>query len=234
VSEMVVIGGTSGVGRALAARYADRGAAVVVAGRDAGRAEQVAAELAAGGGRVRGIAADLRRPERLGAALAGVGEVHALVLAGMERDLNTVADYDVARAVELATVKVVGYTAAVHALLPRLTATASVLLFGGVAKDVPYPGSTTVSAVNGAVVGMVRTLSVELAPVRVNAIHPGLVADTPHWAGNAAVLERGRRAVLTGRLPTTRDVVDACALLLDNAAANGIDLPLHGGLAGGR
>jgi NAD(P)-dependent dehydrogenase (short-subunit alcohol dehydrogenase family) len=61
----------------------------------------------------------------------------------------------------------------IHALLPRLTPDASVVLFGGQARERPYPGSTTVTAVNGAVTTMVRTLTLEIAPIRVNAIHPG-------------------------------------------------------------
>ena len=62
----------------------------------------------------------------------------------------------------------------------------SVVLFGGRAKDRPYPGSTTVSTVNGGVSGMVRSLTVQLAPRRVNAIHPGIVGDSPYWSGKAA------------------------------------------------
>ena len=57
------------------------------------------------------------------------------------------------------------------------------MLFGGQAKERPYPGSTTVSTVNGGVVGLVHTLAVELAPIRVNAIHPGIVGDSPYWTG---------------------------------------------------
>ena len=47
----------------------------------------------------------------------------------------------------------------------------------------PYPGSTTVSTINGGVVGMVHTLAAELAPIRVNAMHPGIVGDSPFWSG---------------------------------------------------
>ena len=71
---------------------------------------------------------------------------------------------------------------------PRMHDDTSVLLFGGLAKEKPYPGSTTVTSVNGAVTTMVRTLAIELAPVRVNAIHPGIVGDSPTWA------EQGRGA----------------------------------------
>ena len=59
------------------------------------------------------------------------------------------------------------------------------MLFGGLAKERPYPGSTTVTTVNGAVSAMVRTLALELAPVRVNAIHPGVVGDSPAWERQA-------------------------------------------------
>src|SRR5205823_14287332 len=116
-------------------------------------------------------------------ALGGVGPVRRLVLAAIERDENSVREYDVARALRLTTLKLVGYTEVVHALADRLTGDASILLFGGQALRRPYPGSTTVTTVNGGVTGVVHTLAVELAPVRVNAIHPGIVGDTPAWEG---------------------------------------------------
>ena len=106
------------------------------------------------------------------------------------RDQNTVADYDVDQAIRLVTLKLVGYTEVVHQLAGRLSPDASILLFGGLAKDRPYPGSTTVSTVNGAVSTLIRTLAIELAPVRVNAIHPGIVADTPFWSGKEEALAR--------------------------------------------
>ena len=49
----------------------------------------------------------------------------------------------------------------------------AIVIFGGRAKDRPYPGSTTISTVNGGVVGMVNAMAVELAPIRVNGLHPG-------------------------------------------------------------
>ena len=60
------------------------------------------------------------------------------------------------------TLKLVGYTAAINALLPHLTEDASIVLFGGLAKERPYPGSTTVTSINGAVSTMVHTLALEL------------------------------------------------------------------------
>jgi NAD(P)-dependent dehydrogenase (short-subunit alcohol dehydrogenase family) len=101
------------------------------------------------------------------------------VLAAIERDQNSVRNYDTGRAIKLLTLKVVGYTAVVHALASRFSTTASIVVLGGMARDWPYPGSTTITMANGAVTSMVRTLAVELAPVRVNAIHPGAVGDSP-------------------------------------------------------
>ncbi|MFE6488445.1 SDR family oxidoreductase [Streptomyces sp. NPDC057757] len=231
--QVLVVGGTSGIGRELAAACARRGASVVIAGRDGMRAETVAAELntEADTAHVRGIAVDLSKPEVLREALSGIDQVDSIVLTGIQRDTNTIAGYDISRATELAIVKVVGYTAAVHALQSRISPDGSVLLFGGLAKDVPYPGSTTVSTVNAAMTGLVATLSRELAPVRVNAIHPGMVGDSPYWAGNERVVEAARTRILTGVVPTMRDIVEGCLFLLENPAANGVNLDLNGGYA---
>ncbi len=103
-------------------------------------------------------------------------------------------------------------------------------MFGGLAKDRPYPGSTTVSTVNGGVTGW-STLATELAPVRVNAIHPGIVGDSPYWSGKpAAVLEGVRSRTPTGRLVTMADIVDAVVFLLENPSVNAANLPVDGGL----
>jgi NAD(P)-dependent dehydrogenase (short-subunit alcohol dehydrogenase family) len=223
---VVVVGGTAGIGLEVARAYAERGHEVVVSGRDGARADTVASGL---GGRAGGIALDLSEPRALARQLAGVGAVDRLVLAAISRDVNTVRDYDVERALELVTLKLVGYTEVVHALRDRLHDEASILLFGGMAKDRPYSGSTTVTAVNGAVTAMVRTFAVELAPIRVNAIHPGIVGDSPFWTGKDTALEETLARTPSGRLPTMADVVDASVFLLENRSVNGVNLNVDGG-----
>jgi NAD(P)-dependent dehydrogenase (short-subunit alcohol dehydrogenase family) len=233
MQSVLIIGATQGTGRELAAEYARRGADVVITGRSEERAAEVADVLSQGApGSVKGLALDLTRTADIAERLASIEHVDRLAVVGMVRDRNTVAAYNVATAGDLAITKIVGCTAVVSALAPRLSQDASILLFGGAAKDYPYPGSTTVSAVNGAVTGLVRTMSVELAPVRVNAIHPGVIEDSPFWAGSPVagqLLEGFRKASLNGRLGTMSDIVDACVFLLENGMANGIDLPMHGG-----
>ncbi len=227
---VVVIGGTSGLGREVASHYVRQGRQVVISGRDAGRATAVAAEL---GGRASGIGVDLAEPESIDAALTGIDgveHVDHLVIAAIERDENTARDYDIARAIRLATLKLVGYTEVVHVLCKLMGNESSIVLFGGLAKDRPYPGSTTVSTVNGGIVTLVHTLALELAPIRVNAIHPAIVGDSPYWRGKPpAVLEGFRSRTPIGRLVSMEDVVGAVVFLLENRAMCGVNLTVDGG-----
>ena len=124
----VILGGTSGIGRELASQLAADGMTVVISGRDAERAAAVAAEI---GPNVSGFGVDLAQPETLREALAGITSVDHLVVAAIERDANSVKDYDIARATRLVVLKLVGYTEAIHVLMDRFTPEASIVLFGG-------------------------------------------------------------------------------------------------------
>ena len=224
----VVIGGTAGIGLEVARARLARGDDVVLTGRDPGRTGEVAASL---GPRATAAAFDLSEPDthrRLRSQ--DVGQVDRLVISAIERDANSVADYAIDRATRLAVLKLVGYTEVVHALLSRMTDDSSIVLFGGLAKDRPYPGSVTVSTVNGGVVGLVNALALELAPIRVNAIHPGIVGDSPFWAGKPPeVLEGYRSRTPTGRLATMADIVGAVDFLLENRGVNAANLNVDGG-----
>jgi len=224
---IVVVGGTRGLGREVAQFYAGQGRHVVVTGRDQQSAEACAAEL---GGATTGLGFDLSAPHTIAERLADVGPVQHLVLAALNRDQNSVRDYDVDAALELVTLKLVGFTEVIHALLPRLTDDASILIFGGLARDRPYPGSTTVTTVNGGVDGLLRALVIELAPLRVNVLHPAIIGDSPQWRNMPP--ERLKALVdrtPIGRLATMAEVVDASRFLLENGAMNGVSLALDGG-----
>ena len=223
---VVVIGGTQGLGRDLARHYTEAGRQVVVTGRDAERAAAAAREL---GDNVGSAAFDLSQPETIASGLAGIGTVDRLALAALDRDLNSVADYDVVKAIRLVTLKLVGYTETVHALLGRLTPDASIVIYGGLAKLRPYPGSTTITTINHGVDGLVRSMAAELPPIRVNALHPGIVADSPFWAPKTEALEATRAKTPTGRLVEMRDVTDAAVFLLENPSMHGTELRIDGG-----
>jgi NAD(P)-dependent dehydrogenase (short-subunit alcohol dehydrogenase family) len=223
---VVVVGATRAIGLEIARHYADAGDEVILTGREPANVEAAVAEV---GGRTTGLTFDLADPTSIGPALAALGPVRRLVLAAIDRDANTVESYDIARAIRLVTLKLVGYTEVVHALRQRLTGDASLVLFGGMAKERPYVGSTTVSTVNGGIVGLTRTLVEELKPLRANSIHPGIVSDSPFWAEKPAAVENYRSQTPTGRLATMADMVGATVFLLENEAVNGVDLIVDGG-----
>jgi NAD(P)-dependent dehydrogenase (short-subunit alcohol dehydrogenase family) len=227
MTALLVVSGTAGIGLDIARRYAGEGWSVILAGRDGAHAKSVAGEL---GGDTRGIALDLSEPEQVTDAVADIEAVDHIVLSAISRDRNNIADYDIAAARYLAIMKLVGYTAVVSALRDRQTQDGSVVVFGGRAKDRPYPGSTTVSTVNGGVSGMVKTLAWELAPIRVNAIHPGITGDSPYWDGKpAAVLEGHRSKTITQKLATMDEIVAGTRFLLENESVDGIDLVVDNG-----
>jgi len=218
---VVVVGGTRAIGLEMVKHYAAQGREVVLTGE---HQENVDAAVAEVGGSVRGIAFDLARPHRIKEFLADIGPVSRLALVAIDRDQNSVAEYHLDRAIRLVTLKLVGYTAVISALRERFTPNASVVLFGGMAKERPYPGSTTVTTVNGGVVGLTRTLVEELRPVRVNSIHPGVVGNSPYWAEKPAAVAKYTSESPLGRLAQMDEIVGAAVFLLENTAVNGVDL----------
>lgn len=225
-THVVVIGGTSGLGRHFAQSCAERGSEVVITGRTEDRTKGVANEI---GGRTRGLALDLTDPERIVAGLADVQRVDRLVLAALDRDYNTVREYRPADATRLLTVKLTGYTAVLHALAPRMTDDSAAVLLGGLASHRPYPGSTTVTTANGGISALIRTLAVELSPIRVNALHPSIVSDTPFWSDKPGAREAAETRALTKRPVTMQDCTEAITFLLENRSINGVNLNIDGG-----
>jgi NAD(P)-dependent dehydrogenase (short-subunit alcohol dehydrogenase family) len=221
----VIVGGSGGLGRAIAQRFADRGDHVVITSRTRSRADTVAAEI---GGSTRGLAIDLARPETIANDLADVTDVDHLVITAIEQGANSLKSFDTALAIRALTVKLVGYTEVVRVLHPRFRPAASVVLFGGLAKERPYPGSTIVTAFNGGVSSLVKTLAIEIAPHRVNALHPGIVGDSPRWRGVAQHPHAARTPI--GRLVTMDEVADATEFLLRNSGVNAHNLVVDGGL----
>lgn len=220
----VVLGGTKGLGKEIVKALASKGSTVYLSGRTEDSANAAAREIRMG---TIPLVVDLAQPETIADALSSVPSVDDLVIGAIERDSNTMENYDIAAAIRLVTLKLVGYTESIHALRDRLSENASIVLFGGLALERPYPGSTTVSTVNGGVVGIVHSLACELAPVRVNAIHPGIIGDTPFWENkdNSHIINR----TPLGRLVTTAEIVDSVEFLLGNTGINGVNLAMDGG-----
>lgn len=224
---VVIVGGTSVFGKGVAAHYAAQGRQVYITSRDLDRASEAAAEV---GGATTGLALDLTHPHDIAAALADIGAVDRLVLVPIHRDNNHVKEYDIDAALMLVTLKLVGYTEVIHQLCGRMSSDGSIVMYGGLAKDRPYPRSTTITTVNGGVTTMVHTLAVELAPVRVNAIHPGIVGNSPYWSNRPeGTLDPTIARTPLGRLVTVDEVVNATIFLLENSGVTGVNLRVDGG-----
>ncbi|HEY5319183.1 MAG TPA: SDR family oxidoreductase [Solirubrobacteraceae bacterium] len=225
MTQSVIVGGSAGIGLVIAQRLAARGDEVLITSRDAASADAVAREIGPG---ARGMALQLGSPETIADALADVTQVDNLVITAIEQAVNSVRDFDIAQAVRSVTVKLVGYTEVVRVLHSRFSPDASVVLFGGVAKDRPYPGSTMVTTFNGGVSGLIRTLAIEIAPHRVNAVHPGVVGDSPKWRDVPDHPHIPRTPI--GRLVTMDEVAEATEFLLGNAGVNAHNLHVDGGV----
>ena len=224
---VVVVGGTCDLGKHLAIHYARKGHPVVVTSRDLDRAQATASEV---GGNCVGVSLDLFHPHDIASALAGVDDVLHLALVALYRDGNKVREYNIDEALKLVTLKLVGYTEVVHVLAPKMVQDGSIVLFGGLARDQPYPGSTTITTVNGGVSSMINSLALELSPIRVNAIHPGQVSDTPNWANQPKeVLDNLKSRTALGRLVTIEDVIHATVFLFENRGVTGLNLRVDGG-----
>ncbi len=229
---IVVVGGTSGLGFSIAKAADALGAKVAIAGRGRERAAEIARSISP---RVAGLDIDLEDSSSIDQALAGGEAIDHLVLTPIYGGAHSIKEFKAEEAARAARIKIVAFAEVVSKALPRLKPTSSIVLFGGAAKARPYPGGTMVTIVNGAIVGMARTLAVELAPIRVNGISPGLVEDSPRWRkrvqeGAGPAVEAIRSRTPTRRLPTTEDIVHDVFFLMDNRAANGIDLELDGGI----
>ena len=174
---VVVVGGTSGIGRAVAKQSAAAGARVTVASRNRKRVDDTVALL---GAPAQGQVVDLTDAESVRTFFAQAGEIDHLVLPGNEVHVGPFLKLPIADAQASMGSKFWGQYAAIRAA--QMAPTGSVVLFSGVASRKPGAGAPALTAINAAVEALGKALAVELAPVRVNVIAPGLV-DTELWAG---------------------------------------------------
>ena len=229
---VVVVGGTSGIGLPLARAAHALGCKLTIAGRGAERASEIAKSIGPG---VTGCHVDLEDAASIRAGLADGPAIDHLVLVPIYSLATSVKDFDIEGANKVLQTKIIGYIETVHTVLPRLKPTSSIVLFGGLAKAKPYPTSTMITVANAGLVGAMKSMVVELAPIRVNSVSPGLVADSPKWA---AIVKAGTNPVINATiartpsryLATMSDVIHAVFFLLDNRATNGVDLELDGGI----
>jgi len=228
---VVVLGGTSGIGLATAQAAAEQGAELTVVSRNQSSVDRALAQLPAG---TVGLAADLSDPARIADLFGGLGEFdHLVFTAGEPLTMTTVDQLDVDQAVRFFGVRYFGALAAVRAAVPHLRADGSITLTTGVAKDRPGPGWALPASICGAIDALTRALAVELAPIRVNAVSPGVVRS-PLWASLAeedreALYANTAASLPVGRVGEVADIARAYLFCLTQPFATGSVFTIDGG-----
>jgi NAD(P)-dependent dehydrogenase (short-subunit alcohol dehydrogenase family) len=228
---VVIIGGSSGMGLATARAAAMEGAAVTIASRDHRRLDAALAGLP---GNCEGAVADTRSEADLAALFARVGQLdHLVYTAAAAPTPRPLTDLSLDEAKQSFEVSFWGVIAAVRHAAPRIGPGGSITLTSGTIGVRPTPGSALAASGAGALEGLTRGLAVELAPVRVNAVRPG-VTRTPMWDG----IPEPRRAELFTTLASrtlTKTIGEAAELaatylyLMENHFVTGTVLTVDGG-----
>jgi NAD(P)-dependent dehydrogenase (short-subunit alcohol dehydrogenase family) len=225
---VVIVGASAGIGEATAAAFAAAGADVVITGRSKDRLDAAAARL---GHPVTVAPLDATDSGAVTGFFAALGPVDHLVLAASPGAVGSgpFDQIDVAALRQAFDGKFFAYVTVLKAAQVR----DSVTLITAVSARAAYPGSAGLAAVNGALEAMVPTLAVELAPLRVNAVSPGII-DTQWWDGlpgpqRAAFFQSAADITPVRRVGAPGDVASAVLYLAGAGFVTGAVLECTGG-----
>ncbi|MGK9148124.1 SDR family oxidoreductase [Plantibacter flavus] len=227
---VVLIGGGSGIGLAVARRSIALGAAVVLGGRTPERLSAAAAEL---GERATWAVVDTGDEASVAAFFDGVPVVDGIFTTAADYTVGSMRDLDPVAAASPFESKFWGQYRVVRAALDRLSADASIVLMSGAASVRPPAAAPAYVAANAAIEGLARGLAVELAPVRVNAVSPGTI-DGNLWANRdeasrTAAFAQFTADTLLHRPGTEDEIAGAVVHLLTNGYTTGSTLYVDGG-----
>ncbi|SFO30408.1 NAD(P)-dependent dehydrogenase, short-chain alcohol dehydrogenase family [Mesorhizobium sp. NFR06] len=232
IEHCVIIGGSSGIGLATAKRLVSPAMKVTITGRDE---EKLKGAWKALGGAVGKAAFDASRPDEVRRFFDGLGPFDHLVLAASGgKGLGPFATLDLADIGSGVDEKIRPQLACLQAALPILNKTGSVTFISAVSAQLAAPGVAGIGAINGMLLTVAPILAVELKPLRVNVVAPGVI-DTPWWDFLAddqrqAVFAEYAGKTPVGRIGRAEDVADAIAFLVSNGFMTGQVLTCDGGL----
>jgi NAD(P)-dependent dehydrogenase (short-subunit alcohol dehydrogenase family) len=231
---VVIIGGGSGMGLAVARKVLAAGAEVVIAGRSQERLN--AARTSLGEDRVEVASVDISERSQVAALFARLPPFDHLVVTAADLPYGPVMELtetDLMRAVRS---KLLGPVFAVQASAGRIKPGGSITFTSGIAARRPMRGGSAAASINSGLEGLVRALAIELAPLRVNAVSPGWT-DTPIWDGMSGMTPERKKeafAAMAARLPSGRvgraeDIAEAIVFLMKSEFSTGTVLDVDGG-----
>jgi NAD(P)-dependent dehydrogenase (short-subunit alcohol dehydrogenase family) len=225
---VLVVGRGSGIARAVTHRVRGAGATVVVAGRDR-------AALAAGydDADISAEQVDLTDEASIAALAQRLGRIDHVVSTASARARGAVSELSHDTVLASFDVKVVGPILLAKHFAPLMPPDGSFVLFSGSSARKPTIGMLAVGATNAAVDVVTRSLAVELAPIRVNAISPGTI-DTGAYDGLGEPAKTQLFTARAGHNPARRigrsaDIADAVLFALTSAFMTGVSLGIDGG-----
>jgi len=228
---VVIVGGSSGVGLAIARLAAESDAKnVVLIGRSREKLEAAVADI--GRGNVRAAPADMVDSTALTAAIRSAGTIDHLVLTAVADEkkridaISSLTNEQMEGAID----KLRGFFFAARAAAPIMRERGSMIFTSGASALKPAAKMSILAAVNASVVTLAHALAIELAPVRVNALTPGLV-DTPiHQGEERESIRRWAESDLPARrFGQPADLAGAALFLMTNPYITGHDLVVDGG-----
>ena len=229
---IVVIGGSAGIGEATARDFAAQGAAVVITGRSKDRLDQAAQRISHP---VEVAELDATDRGALDAFFATTGTIDHLILTASPGAVGAgpFASLDEAALRQAFDGKFFAQFKAIQAALPRLRADGSVTIVSAASARAAFPGTAGLAAVNGALETIVAPLAVELAPLRVNAVSPGVI-DTHWWDAmpddqRREYFDAAAAVTPVRRIGRAQDVADAIVYLAGAGFVTGTVLECTGG-----
>ncbi|MEU2336138.1 SDR family oxidoreductase [Streptomyces griseoincarnatus] len=226
---IVIIGAGSAIGRQLARTASDEGAELVLAGPDLGRLKETGGELT---GEWRAVQFDITDDDSIARLADEVGPFDHLVSTAAVPANGPLAELDPTAVRRAFAAKVVGPLFIAKSLVGQAREGGSFTFFSGVAAWRPAPERTVMATTNGALAFLVQALAVEIAPLRVNAVSPGIV-DSGAWdkLGDAkpGFLQQIAENNPVRRVGTPQDVVKAVLFAMDNPYVTGTVLHVDGG-----
>jgi NAD(P)-dependent dehydrogenase (short-subunit alcohol dehydrogenase family) len=229
-ARVLVIGGTSGIGLGVASAAADQGALPIVVSRWQSSVDRALAQLPE---QARGAIVDLNDLTGVEQLAADIGDIEHLVFtAGEPLQLAPLADLTPDVITGFFQTRFVGALTAVRVFAPHITAGGSITLTSGTAAEQPGFGALPVS-VCGAMNALTKALAVELAPVRVNAVAPGVVR-TPLWdamreADRRTMYEQAAQRLPLGRIGEVADIAGTYLYCMEQEYGTGVVLTVDGG-----